>query len=937
MIPQKLTSQQLSELKSIINSGDRAGYYIKYYEFTGSKASLEMAKISSFSGFLGGIAKKANELLSVEPNYPLEGVIKFSSEIALEHFNNVLESYCKHGSGVLSDENILLAAQKIWKDKDLLEKFPGNSKIALINFIEGFISLFPNDDRYTFSDRIKWSWGNFTFNSLFVGLKGASYYVWDESFISAPQILVYLNNPDLYQKKVSSDCKVTYFKDINSSKIVYIAENDWVTSLNDYLIAEGLSEEDIAERCNVPITNVIEKFENPLFLPNSFKKFFVIPIKNSIGTEEDYSDMDPIVCNNEIANGTIIFNDEYELVCINKERWFNESIQNIIKHYNTLAESFNKPSISAWNELPESYHPYDFNRMLYFSFIDAVSNACIGLANTLINEFNIDISYSNNYVRVHEKSILDTAIGSYNKKHKTEMVKLLLRHGVSNSLSAIQNSIQKGDIGVIKTLLQYGDLNITEISHHYIIKIITLEDYELVKVLLNRGINTNIKLFPRENGYSTGIKCYGTLLDFTINLLISTFKSNNEDRSAKLFNIAKLLLEYGSDTNTPSSYDLNLFYESTLCSNSKYFPLEKAVSENIPLLTKLLLESKANPNLSYTDHLSNLKYLNLLSIAIEKGSLIQVNLLLKYGVNINGEDGNRNPIIQAIESMQIEMVRTIIEHSIRTIHSKLTTSNLLKAVKTAADINSTESINLIFRYYNNFYFDTENGNCALQSAISHENAIITEIFIKHNARANGICNYYNTLINSEYIEYNAIESQSEMAIVRAVSKNSSTLVKALLGDKEIKLNLDNGNNPLLNAVKQSNVEMVETFLIAGADPNYKLFITISDKSWFTNEETKLSCHKTILDTAIIYNNTAIIKLLLQHGANPNTPSLKSLYGGTCWWEPDNSYPLQKAIEAYDINLINLLLSYNADPNLLNARDKSLISSITETFGENILY
>lgn len=95
----KLTPEQFAELESIMQTDDRTGFYIKYYEFTACDQALEQAKISSFSGLLGGIAREANLLLKDHPNYPKhdhtgeDGITKFSKDARKFEFEAIKHSY----------------------------------------------------------------------------------------------------------------------------------------------------------------------------------------------------------------------------------------------------------------------------------------------------------------------------------------------------------------------------------------------------------------------------------------------------------------------------------------------------------------------------------------------------------------------------------------------------------------------------------------------------------------------------------------------------------------------------------------------------------------------------------------------------------------------------------------------------------------------------
>lgn len=124
-----LTPKLIEKLKDYIDRDDRTGYYLKYYEMTGCKTTLEMAMISQFSGFTGAVAEAANVLASDHPNYPKGGVIDFSKEIANKHFDIIKERTDKSLKLPAASE-VYAIAESVWKDKSIGDLFPGHIKQA---------------------------------------------------------------------------------------------------------------------------------------------------------------------------------------------------------------------------------------------------------------------------------------------------------------------------------------------------------------------------------------------------------------------------------------------------------------------------------------------------------------------------------------------------------------------------------------------------------------------------------------------------------------------------------------------------------------------------------------------------------------------------------------------------------------------------------------
>jgi hypothetical protein len=112
-----LTQQELEALNKMLASGDRAGFYLTYYSMTGSHEALLQAKITTFSGDVGGEAFVANELLQyaygedgteVPGTYP--GMYYLSQKVARSAYNAIV-SAASNGTGVIDDNALFNSAK----------------------------------------------------------------------------------------------------------------------------------------------------------------------------------------------------------------------------------------------------------------------------------------------------------------------------------------------------------------------------------------------------------------------------------------------------------------------------------------------------------------------------------------------------------------------------------------------------------------------------------------------------------------------------------------------------------------------------------------------------------------------------------------------------------------------------------------------------------
>src|SRR5690242_13621626 len=69
----KLSQQELDALTAVLSAGDRGSFYLTYAAMTDSNEAVLQAKISTFSGLVGGAAFAANRFLQDE--YGVDGTV----------------------------------------------------------------------------------------------------------------------------------------------------------------------------------------------------------------------------------------------------------------------------------------------------------------------------------------------------------------------------------------------------------------------------------------------------------------------------------------------------------------------------------------------------------------------------------------------------------------------------------------------------------------------------------------------------------------------------------------------------------------------------------------------------------------------------------------------------------------------------------------------
>ena len=139
----QLTQTDLIDLQAYIAANDRAGFYMKYWELTGSEEVLLQAQISTLNGLFGGTAEVANELvktldtISGNYSYPAGGVEEFSLQIAQSLYSAIEDNVNSGGTGVIDDTAMISLAEQQWYVNNLPGQFPGDAKQfldAVLNF-----------------------------------------------------------------------------------------------------------------------------------------------------------------------------------------------------------------------------------------------------------------------------------------------------------------------------------------------------------------------------------------------------------------------------------------------------------------------------------------------------------------------------------------------------------------------------------------------------------------------------------------------------------------------------------------------------------------------------------------------------------------------------------------------------------------------------------
>ncbi len=174
----------------------------------------------------------------------------------------------------------------------------------------------------------------------------------------------------------------------------------------------------------------------------------------------------------------------------------------------------------------------------------------------------------------------------------------------------------------------------------------------------------------------------------------------------------------------------------------------------------------------------------------------------------------------------------------------------------------------------------------------------------------------------------SLDSGGFSPLLYAARENCLACVKVLLDNKaDIDLPDPDGVSPLLLAIMNSNWDVAKQLLEAGADVNQ--WDIYGEAPLFTSvgQRNQVSGGHGSIDPLNQTNGTAIVRMLLDRGANPNMQLFfrpANLRGST---NTRGSTPLIRAATNSDLEMVKLLLQHGADAKLMMADRQTAIMAV----------
>lgn len=307
-------------------------------------------------------------------------------------------------------------------------------------------------------------------------------------------------------------------------------------------------------------------------------------------------------------------------------------------------------------------------------------------------------------------------------------------------------------------------------------------------------------------------------------------------------------------------------------------PLQVAAEKGQLVVAKYLLDHGADVNAGSRRHTGNPLY-----GAAANGRKAMVELLLSRGADVNA--GVLNPLYRAISLGYTEVAEVLLANK-ADVNLKGSDSDGQRPLHAAARDGKTSLVQLLINHGADVNAPDNNGVTPLHSAVIADALPAAKLLLASKA------------------EVDAQNKSGDTPLHNAAQQGSADIISLLL-DSSATVDATNYNNatPLLLAVANGRAEATRVLLAHKADPNHRGGVSQNEGNYtsFVNTQPlylkatmdNLEILKLLLDAgadlegdseqpygalagAISRNSADAVQLLLQHGANPNRPTVNGL-------------------------------------------------------------
>jgi ankyrin repeat protein len=316
--------------------------------------------------------------------------------------------------------------------------------------------------------------------------------------------------------------------------------------------------------------------------------------------------------------------------------------------------------------------------------------------------------------------------------------------------------------------------------------------------------------------------------------------------------------------------------------------------------------------------------------AVYEDNVAEVQRLLKAGADVSlANNYGATPMGLAAEVGNAEIIKLLLEAGANADSPNPDGQTALLAVARTGNVKAAE---LLVKY--GATVDARErwgGQTALMWASARRRPEMMQFLISKGADVNArsIDRDYQRHVTAEG-RPKSLDSGGLTPLLYAARENCMSCVKVLL-DNHADINLPDpdGVSPLLVAIMNSNWDLAKQLILAGADVNqWDIF---GEAPLFTavGQRNQTSGGKGSIDPLNETTGLAIVRMLLERGANPNMQLFfkpANVRGAT---NVRGTTPLIRAANNADLEVVKLLLEHGADVNLNTAdRQTAVMATIT---------
>lgn len=349
--------------------------------------------------------------------------------------------------------------------------------------------------------------------------------------------------------------------------------------------------------------------------------------------------------------------------------------------------------------------------------------------------------------------------------------------------------------------------------------------------------------------------------------------------------------------------------------SAEYQPLREATLQTDTEAVRLLLLFGADPNEADNHGVTPL------SIAVEKNFFTGATLMLKYGADPNYaiSADTEAPLAAAIIARKLSLVHLLLIYGGDANH--LTAEGNTPLISAIDKKTPKKLVDLLLEYGAEVNAKSREGKTALFEAITSNRVDLVTALLERGADPNLPGpkhplwpSTYNAPVLKVLLAHGANSKKAPGNMELAASLNNIESVRLLLeAGVDPNAKKDGVYTPLCTSIRDDRPDIFQLLLSNGADPNtpaseYPAFKCVTHHRVqylpaLVAAGADLHSPKGIVEMAVASNNMEALNWLLDQGMSPNDRN------------PKGASPLTTAIREKRAEMVNVLLSRGADPNM----------------------